>query len=74
MSDNVIPMRGLVTTVEEPPETHLEKAKAWKMTRCVVIGEDENGDFVWGASFSETPIINWLLDLAKYELIRTDDE
>lgn len=66
---NVIPMRGLITTVDEPPEQMLEKAKAWGMKRCVVLGEDADGKLVWGASFSDAETINWLLDLAKYDII-----
>lgn len=41
------------------------------MQRCIVIGEDENGELVWGGSFSEADTINWMLDLAKYDLIHT---
>lgn len=70
MSENVLPFTG-ATTVPEPPEQILEKAKAWNMRRCIVVGEDENGELVWGGSFSEADGINWLLDLAKYDLIHT---
>lgn len=66
---NVLAFTG-ATTVPEPPEQFLEKAKAWKMRRCIVIGEDENGGLVWGGSFSEAATINWLIDLAKYDLMR----
>lgn len=67
--DNVVPMRGLITTVDEPPAQVLEKAKDWGMKRCVVLGEGQDGRLVWGASFSDAETINWLLDLAKHDII-----
>ena len=71
MSDdtsNVVAFTGQ-TTVDEPPEQALEKAKSWGLTRVVIVGEDEDGNLKWGMSFGDAATINWLLDLAKYDLI-----
>jgi hypothetical protein len=71
MSDdsNVIPMRGLIMYQDEAPEITLEKAKAWGMKRCVVVGESPDGKLIFGMSFSDVETINWMLDLAKAQLI-----
>jgi len=54
-----------VTRLPEAPETILEKAKAWKMTRCLVIGWNENGEFVYGGSHCEMAENVLLLEIAK---------
>lgn len=65
---DVVKMTGLVTTVEEPPEQMLEKAKDWGAARVLVIAETESGELMWGGSFGDAAGINWLLDLAKTDL------
>lgn len=67
--DNVIPMRGLVMYQDEDPAITLEKAKAWGCKRVLILGETEDGKLIWGGSFSDTPVMNWMLDICKAELI-----
>lgn len=68
MSAQIIPL-GTVTCVDEPPDTLLEKAKAWGMDRCVVLGFDENGGFYFGGSFSNLAEIVLLLEAGKHRLM-----
>lgn len=68
MSDNVLPFTG-ITCLPEPPTEFLEKAKAWGMERCLVIGFDENGNLMGGASFSELNDMIFLLELFKRNIL-----
>lgn len=58
------------TTIPEPPEKVLEKAKGWGMEAVMIIGHDVEGNLIWGGSISDSPLINWLLDAAKHELLK----
>ena len=57
-----------ITVAPQEPEAILEIAKSWDMKRCIIVGEDSNGDLVFGGSFSESDKMNWLLDAAKRQL------
>lgn len=50
MDEKVIPFTGF-TTLSEPCESLLEKAKLWGMEKCLVIGIDEEGALLFGGSF-----------------------
>lgn len=58
-----------ITTVPEPPDQMLEKAKEWGLERVIIIGANENGELIWGGSFSEVDGILLLLEMAKRELL-----
>ena len=58
-----------ITTIEIPPADQLEKAKSWGMTKCIVIGTDDEGEFYCGGSFSDSAQIYWLLGLARKEIL-----
>ncbi len=62
--ETVIPFPG-TTLVRVPPEEMLEQAKNWGMVKCLVIGIDDKDELCFGGSFSDTALINMLLDLAK---------
>lgn len=62
-----------ITTVEIPVSELLDKAKSWKMTKCLVVGIDMNNELCFGGSFSDTPLINLLLDHAKNQIINNDE-
>ena len=64
----VIKFTGM-TTIPEPSEQVLEKAKAWDLETVIVLGTDSNGDLQWGGNFSDVEAINLLLDAAKFELL-----
>lgn len=53
------------TFASEPPETTLKKAKKWGMERCMIIGLDDDGQLIFGGSFSEVPEMIFLLEIAK---------
>lgn len=58
-----------MTTLDEPPPQLLEKAKAWGMTRCVVVGFDEQGELCFGGSFGDTACALLMLKLAERQLL-----
>lgn len=62
-----------ITTVEIPVEDILEKAKNWEMIKCIVVGIDADNELCFGGSFSDTPLINLLLDHAKNHIINNDE-
>lgn len=69
----VLKFRG-ITTVDEPPESILEKAKGWGMTQCVVLGFDEHAGLKFGGSLSDAGQIMLMLEAARLELIKTTFE
>ena len=54
-----------MTFLPESPESVLDKAKEWGMTRCMIVGSNENGDLVFGGSFADAGDMVLLLELAK---------
>ncbi len=68
MSAEVVPFPG-DTKIDEPPEGVLEKAKAWGMERCIVLGWKEDGTFCFGGSFSELGEIILLLRSGEHHLM-----
>jgi len=71
MTDNVVDFTGS-TRVEVSPSEVLKMAEQWGMTRCIIIGEDDDGLMMFGGSFSDTALINLLLDRAKAEVLAND--
>lgn len=68
VSSNVVTFTG-ITTVKEPPEQVLEKAKTWGLTHVIIVGANEDGNFVWGGSYSDAESIHFLLECAQAQLI-----
>ncbi len=66
--ETVVKFTG-TTVVDESPNDVLEKAKAWGLEHVIIVGADENSKIIWGGSFSDVADINWLLDVAKQELV-----
>lgn len=60
---------GTVTCVIEPPEQVLEKAKAWGMDRCLILGFDEDGALHMGGSFSNLAEMVLLLEAGRHRLM-----
>lgn len=57
------------TTLDLPPDQVLEQAKA-SFKRVVVIGVTAEDEVAVAASDGDIAAVNWLLDLAKLELMR----
>lgn len=72
MSAKIIQFPG-VTKVEISVDDLLEKAKLWGMKKVVVIGLDDDGDLCFGGSFSDVPLINFILDKAKFSMLDDGD-
>lgn len=59
-----------ITCIDEAPEDALEKAKAWGMTDCVILGLDDAGKLCFGGSTSDAGKIMLMLEAAKLEIIK----
>lgn len=59
--------------IPEKPETVLGQAMAWDLDQVVIVGLDKSGQFRFGGSHCEVPMIGFLLDLAKKRLMETAD-
>ncbi len=57
MSDNV----HMMPNADVDPELILEKAKKWRLKDVLVVGWDENDDFIVGGSMVSLKEITWLL-------------
>lgn len=64
MVNEVVPFPGN-TILPEAPNSILEKAKTWGLERCLVIGWDDNGEFIHGGSHCDIAGNILLLELAK---------
>ena len=73
MSDNVIPLNGLIYH-DESPDIVLTKAKSWGMSCCVVVGQTETGELTFGGTTSEMKDMLWLLQRAIWFLGRQEEE
>ena len=68
---DILPMQG-ITFAPETPESVLEKAKAWGMERCIILGFDEHGGLISGGSFCEAGDIVLLLEMAKKFIVENE--
>lgn len=65
---NILEFTGL-TSIKEPVDIVLEKAKLWGMDRCIILGFGEGAELIFGGSFSESGEILLLLELGKMEVL-----
>ena len=70
MSENVVAFNGN-TRIDQPPPEILEKAKDWGMSRCLIVGIDDDGEFHFGGSFSDAGEMVLLLEEAKRRVLAT---
>ena len=56
------------TTVHEPAEKLLEKAKDWGLHDALVLGQAD-GQFMFGGNMGDSAEILWLLELAKKQIL-----
>lgn len=68
MTDKVIDFNG-ITYGDIPPDTILEAAKGAGLDTVIIIGKNADNDLYIASSTGEYPLINWLLDLAKQDLL-----
>ena len=57
------------TIVSEPPVVFLERAKAWGMDRCIVVGLDETDKIHYGSSFADIGDMLIMIELFKREIL-----
>lgn len=69
----VVPFTG-ITTVDEPANQILEKAKDWDLDRCLVVGTDQEGKLVFGGNESDLGTMLLILERAKHYLMTEMDD
>lgn len=69
MTDNVVPL-NCITRLNLPPDRVLEAALEEGLEEAVVIGYDKDGDFYFSSSVADGGSVLWLIELAKYKLMR----
>lgn len=57
------------TILPTTPKSILQQAKSWGMERCLVVGEDAEGNLKFGGSFCDAGDVLMLLELAKKFII-----
>jgi hypothetical protein len=62
-----------MSTVPMAPAESLELAKGWDLERVVIVGMTNGGEFKFGGSHCDVPMINLLLDIAKKRMMETAD-
>ena len=65
-SDNLL----LFPSGDLNPVVMLEKAKSWRLESVLVLGWDSSGAFMWGGSQDDARDIAFMLDCAKFELMK----
>lgn len=71
MSDNVVPFNG-ITYGDMDPKVVLQAAIDRNLDNVVVLGYLENGDMYFAGSTSDGPLVLWLLENFKAELMQTE--
>ena len=62
---------GVITTGDIPPEKVLRAAIEANLKNVIVLGETIDGeDIHFAISTGDAPLVNWLLDAAKYKIIQ----
>lgn len=71
--DNIREFPG-TTRLTTPVPKILAAAAGKKLTDVIVIGWTDEGDFYFASSDANGAEVNWMLDIAKRELIGMGDE
>lgn len=69
---NVVPLRGLYTTIDSDPEDVLKTALEEDLQGCVILGYTQDGREYFSSSFADGGKILWLTERIKHLLI--DDQ
>ena len=64
---------GNITTLDLDPDRALENLKG-ELTGFVYAGYDHDGELFIGSTYADEPTVLWLLEKAKQELLRVDEE
>ena len=76
MTDNVVHMKGLITSLPIPVERILNAALDADLDTVLVLGYDKDGSFYFADSEASGPENVWLCEMGKHKLIQItiDDE
>lgn len=69
MSDDNVVDLPVITKLNRLPERVLNAALESDLEDVVIIGYDKDGEFYFASSVADGAEANWLLDLAKKELL-----
>jgi hypothetical protein len=70
---DILHFNGIVRA-DTPVDDVFDKARGWGMTKCVVVGVNEDGELCFGGSTSDVALINLLLDQAKRIILEDPDD
>lgn len=73
MTDNVVPFIG-VTRLDTPPERVIDGAGKANLSDVVIVGFTEDGDFYFASNKADAGDVVWLLEQAKFKLLRMCDD
>lgn len=64
---------GFITSQNSRPDGVLEGAAEYGLTEVVIVGFDKDGDFYFASSQANSGDVIYLLERAKYNLLKTED-
>ena len=73
MADNVVDL-NCETVLDIPAEKILEAAKDKNLRHVVIVGEDKDGEEFFASTTADSPLIIWMLERAKLEILRMADD
>lgn len=71
--DNVVPLNN-ITKLKIPAKRVLKAAKKAGLTDVVIVGYDADGKEYFASSEPDAAEVSWLLDRAKFKLMRIVEE
>ena len=69
----VVPGR-FITTNNSSPDQVLEGASEYGLERVVIVGFDKEGEFYFASSQADSGDVLYLLERAKWELMKMEDQ
>lgn len=62
-----------ITTLDLTPERVLAAAQDAKLTGCIVMGFDDEGEVYFASTYADGGDVMWLMEWGKRELLRMAD-
>lgn len=63
-----------ITSLRTNPDRSIQAASEWELQAVVIIGFDKDGQFFFSSSEPDSGNILYLLEKAKHELMKMEDE
>ena len=69
---NVVPLEGLITSLDIPPARVIAAAAERRLKDCVIVGHDEDGELYFASSVGDGGAVLWMFEKAKLLLLGVD--